>query len=104
MNIKLAGLAVILTIASAPALAGKPTSVEEVVVSKGAPLQVNQIAFEAGVSPDDVRMVLGANTPHARFRTCYEEKVALVGAAIERLDLAQQNARSSARVASINTP
>jgi hypothetical protein len=104
MNIKFAGLAVILTIASAPALAGKPTPVEEVVVSSGAPLQVSQIAFEAGISPDDVRMVLGASTPHARFRTCYEEKVALVGAAIERLDLAQRKARSTERVASIDTP
>ena len=104
MNIRLAGIAVTLAIATAPALAGKPTSVEEVLVSTGAPLRVNQIAAEAGVSPDDVRMVLGARTPHARSRTCYDKKLALVGAAIERLTVAQQKARSSERVASIDTP
>lgn len=103
MDIGHASLALILVAASAPALAGKPTPVGE-VVSTG-PLQVDQIAREAGVSSDDVRMVLGPSTPHARYRVCYDKKAAMVGAAIDRITLAQQqSAPSSERIASIATP
>jgi len=102
MNIGHVSLALILVAASAPGLAAKPTSVGE-VVSTG-PLQVDQIAREAGVSSDDVRMVLGPSTPHARYRVCYDKKATMVGAAIERITAAQQSAPSSERIASIAAP
>jgi hypothetical protein len=60
--------------------------------------QLQLIAKEAGVSVNDVRMVLGSRTQFAQYRTSFDRKEALVKAAVTRI-LARQNAPQE-RVAS----
>jgi hypothetical protein len=61
--------------------------------------QLQRVADEAGVTIDDVRMVLGARTAFAQYRTSYDRKAARVHAAMVKLALEQpkQDARKSAR-------
>jgi hypothetical protein len=47
--------------------------------------QLQLIAHEAGVSINDVRMVLGGRTQFAQYRTAYDRKEARVRAAMARL-------------------
>jgi len=52
--------------------------------------QIQRIAREAGVTPQDVRMVLGARTAFAQYRTSYDRKEKLVHAAMVTLALEEQ--------------
>jgi hypothetical protein len=47
--------------------------------------QLQLIAKEAGVSVNDVRMVLGSRTQFAQYRTSFDRKEALVRAALVRV-------------------
>ena len=61
-----------------------------------------QVAREAGVSVDDVRMVLGARSAHAQYRTSFDRKQARVKAALVRVESqlkAQRTAQAMARTA-----
>ncbi len=60
--------------------------------------QIQLIAKEAGVSINDVRMVLGSRTQFPQYRTSFDRKEALVRAALARI-VARQNAPQD-RVAS----
>ena len=60
--------------------------------------QLQLIAKEAGVSINDVRMVLGSRTQFAQYRTSFDRKEVLVRAALMRVQ-ARQNAPQE-RVAS----
>lgn len=51
-------------------------------VAAGEREMMQQVANEAGVSIDDVRMVLGSRTQHARYRTSYDRAEAKVKAAM----------------------
>jgi hypothetical protein len=54
-----------------------------------------QIAREANVSVDDVRMVLGSRSNHAQYRTAFDHKQERVLAAMARIERQQQAARTA---------
>lgn len=59
-----------------------------------------EIAREAGVSVDDVRMVLGSRTQHAQYRSSYDRKEARIMAALARVEARQKAATDAPTVAS----
>lgn len=61
-----------------------------------------QVAREANVSIEDVRMVLGARTAHPQYRTSFDRKEARVRAAmikVENAQTAQRTAQADTRPA-----
>jgi len=61
-----------------------------------------QVAREANVSIDDVRMVLGARSAHPQYRTSFDRKQARVRAAmikVENEQKAQRTAQAETRTA-----
>jgi hypothetical protein len=59
---------------------------------------IQQIADEAGVSIDDVRMVLGSRTQFAQYRTRYDRVEPLVLAAAARM-MAKRNSSDGRAIA-----
>ena len=58
--------------------------------------QLQQIADRAGVSVNDVRMVLGSRTQFAQYRTSFDRKEARVMAALAEI-AAEQHAQRDAK-------
>ena len=54
-----------------------------------------QVAQEANVSVDDVRMVLGARSAHPQYRTSFDRKEARVRAAMIRVESEQKADRTA---------
>ena len=63
---------------------------------------LEQVAREAGVSVDDVRMVMGSRTQHAQYRASFDRKEAKVNAVLARL-AAEEKERTSREVAQVPT-
>ena len=102
MNIRFASLTAILMAICAPAMAGgNPVEVDRVVATGR--IELDQIAREAGISVNDVRMVLGSRTQFAQYRVCYDRKEARVKDALERIAVAQREAGQT-EIASIAKP
>ena len=60
-----------------------------------------QVARDAEVSIDDVRMVLGSRTQHAQYRSSYDRKEARILAALARAQ-AQEKEAGTAQIVAAN--
>lgn len=54
---------------------------------------MNQVAIEAGVSVNDVRMVLGSRSQHAQYRTSYDRVEAKVKTAMRLIAQREETKR-----------
>ena len=45
-------------------------------LAQAGPGPIEQLARDTGLRPDDVRMLIGARTSHAQYRTTYNRKLA----------------------------
>ena len=61
-----------------------------------------QVAREAGVSVDDVRMVLGSRTQHSQYRASFDRKEARVKAVMARLAAEEKAQRAAREVAQVD--
>ena len=66
----------------------------------GERVMLAEVAREAGVSVDDVRMVLGSRTQHAQYRSSYDRKEARILAALARVEARQKATADAQKVAS----